>query len=159
MKKKIKTYGAHGYVEWMACLKVGRASLSVNFTGGSITTQGVIPASYTTDNSMIQTMIEHSDEYASGKIRLVRQCDSSEDLVVMSNKRGACPADSQVVTKEADEKASENASESSALKVSGLREAASYLHDHHGIALRKLTTQAAVDAAAEQFGVKFEYSE
>lgn len=68
-----KTYGVYNLIEWHALLRMGKATVKVPFTGGSITTQGITPATYTTEDPIIQFAIERSPEYSSGKIKLVRR--------------------------------------------------------------------------------------
>ncbi|WP_289757107.1 hypothetical protein [Muribaculum intestinale] len=72
MKKAKKTYGVYNLIEWHARLRMGKATVKVAFTGGSITTQGVTPATFTTENPVIQFAIENSPEFHNGKIRVVR---------------------------------------------------------------------------------------
>ncbi len=45
-----KTYGVNGMMEWNAIIPVGRTSVRVHFTGGTVTGYGVSPATFTTDN-------------------------------------------------------------------------------------------------------------
>lgn len=65
-----KTYGVYGMMEWVALIPAGRRVLRVHFTGGSMTGFGVAPATYTTDNAVVQRLIEQSGHYASGRIRI-----------------------------------------------------------------------------------------
>lgn len=67
------TYGVYNLIEWHALLRMGKATIKVIFTGGSITTQGVTPATFTTDNPIIQFAIEKSPEFLNGKIKIVRR--------------------------------------------------------------------------------------
>lgn len=76
MNKKTKTkttYGVYNLIEWYARLRMGKAIIKVAFTGGSITTQGVTPATFTTENPTVQFAIESSPEFTSGKIKVVRR--------------------------------------------------------------------------------------
>lgn len=73
-KEKTKTtYGVYNLIEWHALLRMGKATVKVPFTGGSITTQGVTPATYTTEDPIIQFAIERSPEFTRGKIKIVRR--------------------------------------------------------------------------------------
>lgn len=85
MKKTRKTYGVYNLVEWHALLKVGKATVKVAFIGGSITTQGVTPATFTTDNPIVQIAIEHSAEFAKGKIKLIRTSNLGGDVEIERN--------------------------------------------------------------------------
>lgn len=71
--KSRTTYGVYNLIEWHALLRMGKASVKVPFSGGSITTQGITPATYTTSDPVIQFAIESSPEFKSGKIKVVRR--------------------------------------------------------------------------------------
>lgn len=72
-KKTKTTYGVYNLIEWHARLRMGKTTVKVAFTGGSITTQGVTPATFTTENPVIQFAIENSPEFHNGKIKVVRR--------------------------------------------------------------------------------------
>lgn len=72
MERIKKTYGVEGLVDWTAELKAGKAKLIVNFTGGGMTSFGITPAEYTTDNPIYQAIIENSSEFKRRKIKLLR---------------------------------------------------------------------------------------
>ena len=77
MKAKKKTYGVHGYMEWQALIRCGKATLTVHFSGGSLTGYGVTPAEFTTENPMTQAIIENSDYFKKGKIFLMREVEGT----------------------------------------------------------------------------------
>ena len=77
MKAKKKTYGVHGYMEWQALIRFGKATLTVHFSGGSLTGYGVTPAEFTTENPMTQAIIENSDYFKKGKIFLMREVEGT----------------------------------------------------------------------------------
>lgn len=66
----IKTYAAKGLLECKMSLRIGKAVLTINFTGGSMGGNGVISAKYATGNAAIQTLIEGSAQFQSGKVYL-----------------------------------------------------------------------------------------
>ena len=72
MNAKRKTYGVRGMMEWVAILKCGKFSLKVHFSGGSMTSYGTKPATFTTENPMTQSFIENSEQFKSKKIYIVR---------------------------------------------------------------------------------------
>ena len=72
MNAKRKTYGVRGMMEWAAILKCGKFSLKVHFSGGSMTSYGTKPATFTTENPMTQSFIENSEQFKSKKIYIVR---------------------------------------------------------------------------------------
>lgn len=67
---KRKTYAARGLLDWQIALNVGGAIIRVCFSGGSMGSNGVIPAKYVTDSIVMQRVIEDSDYYKSGRIVL-----------------------------------------------------------------------------------------
>ncbi len=69
-KKTGKTYAVYGLMEWVALLPVGGSVVRIPFTGGSISGYGVKPATFTTDNEVLQRLIENSRHFRSGKIRV-----------------------------------------------------------------------------------------
>ena len=80
-----KTYGVSGLIDWQAQIKAGRASLVVNFTGGGLTSYGVTPAQYVTENILYQKVIENSKEFKSGKIKLLRSIPLNATAEVTSS--------------------------------------------------------------------------
>ena len=77
MKAKKKTYGVQGYMEWQALIRCGKATVTVHFSGGSLTGYGVTPAEFTTENPMTQAIIENSDYFKKGKIFLMREVEGT----------------------------------------------------------------------------------
>lgn len=81
-----KTYGVEGLIDWQTEIKAGRARLALTFTGGGLTSFGVTPAMYTTENILYQSIIENSDQFKRGKIRLVRSVPLSKKPVAKVSK-------------------------------------------------------------------------
>lgn len=63
-----KTYAARGLLDWQLALNVAGAIIRICFSGGSMGSNGVIPAKYVTDNSAIQKIIESHKFFKCGKI-------------------------------------------------------------------------------------------
>ncbi len=61
-------YGAPRYMDWVAQIKVGAATVRVHFTGGALTVYGVTPAQFATTNEVIQKAIEMSAYFKEGRI-------------------------------------------------------------------------------------------
>lgn len=53
-----KKYGIYGKVEMSVLIPVNKAKLRINFQDGIINAQGVVPASFTTSDPVVQTAIE-----------------------------------------------------------------------------------------------------
>lgn len=65
---KLKKYGAIGVMEWQLNLPVGKATVHVEFKGGFENKYGIHPATFMTTDPIVQTVIERSYYFASGKI-------------------------------------------------------------------------------------------
>lgn len=65
-----KTYGAKGLLEFRMTLRAGTAKVRINFTDGSMGSNGVVSAKYVTDNAAIQQLIEGSAHFRRGKVFL-----------------------------------------------------------------------------------------
>ena len=75
----INTYAARGLLDWQMALNVAGAVIRICFSGGSMGSNGVIPARYTTDNEAIQKIIENHPLFKSGKIYLQRSVNTEEE--------------------------------------------------------------------------------
>lgn len=85
MKKKRITYGVYGMMEYQTIIKIGRATLKVLFTDGSITSIGQNPAMYTTSDFLVQRAIENSSEYKKGRIVTVNTFELDEEVRIERN--------------------------------------------------------------------------
>lgn len=78
-KKKIKTYGVRGLMEWVCNIPVGKSHIRIEFTGGVLTSYGNTPAKYVTKDLLQQTIIEHSEFFKKKRIVLLSVVDTDED--------------------------------------------------------------------------------
>lgn len=85
MKKKRITYGVYGMIEYQTIIKIGRATLKVLFTDGSMTAIGQNPAKYTTSDFLVQRAIENSSEFKKGRIQVVDTIELDEDVRIERN--------------------------------------------------------------------------
>lgn len=85
MKKKRITYGVYGMMEYQAIIKIGRATLKVLFTDGSMTSIGQNPAKYTTSDFLTQHAIENSSDFKRGRIQVVNTIEFDEDVRIERN--------------------------------------------------------------------------
>ena len=85
MKKKRITYGVYGMMEYQAIIKIGRATLKVLFTDGSMTAIGQNPAKYTTSDFLVQRAIENSSEFKKGRIQVVDTIELDEEVRIERN--------------------------------------------------------------------------
>lgn len=73
MKLYKKKYGVFGLLEYHAVLPLGGGSVRVDFKHGSISARGIDPATFTTENEVVQQLIEDSDKFKSGRIKLIEK--------------------------------------------------------------------------------------
>lgn len=85
MKKKRITYGVYGMMEYQTIIKIGRATLKVLFTDGSMTAIGQNPAKYTTSDFLAQRAIENSSEFKKGRIQVVDTIELDEEVRIERN--------------------------------------------------------------------------
>lgn len=72
-------------MEYQAVIKVGNKNASINFSDGSMSAMGTNPATYTTDNIIIQNAIEASSDYKRGRIAIVSTIELDEELRIVRN--------------------------------------------------------------------------
>ena len=182
MKKKVITYGVYGMMEYQTVIKMGKSSLKVNFSDGSINSFGQNPAKFTTKNFMIQHAIEHSYDFRRGLIQIINEHELDEEVQISHNPVAIEPefGDDEVkakvedvvsggtdglegtevsdVTEGADAEVSDvtEGAESSATEVefSTNDEAKQYLESQFGVQRSKLRTRADIEKAGMQYGVK-----
>ena len=67
-------------MEYQSIIKIGRATLKVLFTDGSMTAIGQNPAKYTTSDFLVQHAIENSSEFKRGRITVVDTIELDEEV-------------------------------------------------------------------------------
>lgn len=134
--KKIITYEIFGQVERSSYFKVGKALMRVEFKGGSINSAGLVPATFVTDNSLLQKAIENSDAFRSGQIKRGKVEELAE------------PSDAPVGDNE--EKGN------SFPDVTNMQQARTLLMaEPYSLSLSELQTKAAIKKKAEECGILF----
>lgn len=86
MRKRKVTYGVQGMMTYQALIPAGRVNVKLTFEGGSVTASGRRPATFTTDNFMIQQIIENSEDFRKGKIFRYRVLILDENVEIEMNK-------------------------------------------------------------------------
>lgn len=103
---KLKKYGAIGVMEWQLNLPVGKATVHVEFKGGFENKYGILPATFMTTDPIVQTVIERSYYFASGKIKLLDVKDLGlSPMEIAAQKRKA----EEIAKKKAEEAAKKKA--------------------------------------------------
>ncbi len=72
-------YCVDGLIEWLVIIKAGRLDIPVSFTGGHLSGYGVTPAQFVTSDPVLQSAIEESPYFRSGRIRIFRRFDSESN--------------------------------------------------------------------------------
>ena len=72
-------------MEYQALIKIGRATLKVMFTDGSMTSLGQNPAKYTTSDFLVQHAIENSSDFKRGRITVVNTIELDEEVKIERN--------------------------------------------------------------------------
>lgn len=140
-----KTYGAAGYMDWVAQIPAGAAMVKVHFSGGALTQYGVTPAEYVTDNLFIQNVIEKSQYFKDGRIQLL-------NTIQISQKRQESGVKSQ---ERAVEKRDSNEVATTEVTVSCLQDAQEYLQEHFGVPTYKVRSKVSAQAIAGEHGIEF----
>ena len=103
---KLKKYGAIGVMEWQLNLPVGKATVHVEFKGGFENKYGIHPATFMTTDPIVQTVIERSYYFASGKSKLLDVRDLGlSPMEIAAQKRKA----EEIAKKKAEEAAKKKA--------------------------------------------------
>ncbi len=98
--KAMKTYGIHGLLEWHGTIHSKGLTMKLDFTNGSTTAYGVAPATFITKDEITQRIIENSDEFKSGRIKLVRKVELPDEEKKGSDKSASKTAADGTVVKE-----------------------------------------------------------
>lgn len=183
MKKKRITYGVYGMMEYQAIIKVGKATLKVQFTDGSITAYGQNPAQFTTADFIVQHAIENSSDFKRGRIKRVSVIELDEEVHIERNpEKASAPettATAEAGTASANETASattegtadsdEGEAEPAEAEATGEAtmteveftcnaDAKEYLENNFGVKA-SLRTRADIIACGETYGVKISFAE
>lgn len=76
-----KKYGIKNTSECVIRIPVGKTEVVCNFADGNLQSREPIPASYTTNNPIIQHVIENSSMFKGGKIFLMAEYDNGGEEV------------------------------------------------------------------------------
>lgn len=142
---KQKTYGVNGLMEWSPIVTIAKRSITLHFTGGTASGTGIRPATFRTNNAIVQLAIENSYHFKSGRIFIVdeKELDDPQKLVQME-------ADSTQGVND------EHSDDGVTIEVSGLEEAVDYLTARFDDAANaKLNSKKSVLAFAKSKGVIF----
>ena len=140
-------------VEWNYSTQLGERTFKITFTNGTRNNIASMPATYSTKNEIIQYAIEQSEQFQSGRIRIIKEVelDDENNVVVEDSDEGI----GMPVASEAED------NNVMTVKVADKTEAIEYLKENYDSTLTatKLRSNDKFDAVCKEHGVKFEYSE
>lgn len=142
MMREMKTYGVYGLMDWQPIIRVGRAKFCPLFTGGGATAYGQTPAKYATSNEVCQRIIENSDYFKSGHIKLLysNEIEEAKDLEVCAESH-------------------DDGAEYVEKVFPSMGDAASYLADSFGTPKSKLRTRDAIVSAGKAHNVNIKIAD
>ncbi len=148
-------------MEYQALIKIGKATLKVLFTDGSLTAFGQNPAKYTTSDFLVQHAIENSSDFKRGRITVVNSTELDEEVRIERNPAKASAeaeaqsADVQTVNAEASVETPAVEATASPAAEAGAAEATAEEKAAEGeTEVEFATNQEAKDYLAQNFGVK-----
>ena len=140
--REMKTYGVYGLMDWQPIIRVGRAKFCPLFTGGGATAYGQTPAKYATSNEVCQRIIEKSDYFKSGHIKLLysNEIEEAKDLEVCAESH-------------------DDGAEYVEKVFPSMGDAASYVADSFGTPKSKLRTRDAIVSAGKAHNVNIKIAD
>lgn len=138
----MKIYGVYGLMDWQPIIRVGRAKFCPLFTGGGATAYGQTPAKYATSNEVCQRIIENSDYFKSGHIKLLytNEIEEAKDLEVCAESH-------------------DDGAEYVEKVFPSMGDAASYVADSFGTPKSKLRTRDAIVSAGKAHNVNIKIAD
>ena len=139
-------------MEWQLNLKAGKATVHVEFKGGFENKYGIHPATFMTTDPIVQTVIERSYYFASGKIKLLDEKDLGlSPMEIAAQKRKA----EEIAKKKAEVAAKKKAEAEEAAKAKAKAEADAQAGNAQGLAIESPGTVAS-DAASDDADAELE---
>ena len=137
-------------------IKLGRKSMRVNFSDGSVSAMGINPEIFTTENFMVQHAIENSADFKRGLIKRINVIDLDEELSIERPASVAAEAVATPIEAAVEEKAEpeEGANDANVqVEFSCKDDAKDYLEQTFGLVRSKLRTRDDIVAAGKANGV------
>ena len=179
MKKKRITYGVNGMMEYQAIIKIGRATLKVLFSDGSMTAMGENPAHFTTTDFITQHAIENCRDFKRGLIKKLNVIELDEEVHIERNLNADAKKESvenadlknsgeslvqdvsdDVIETTVDESSEKPTADETTENVvtevefNSNQEAKDFLSESYGVKSSAMRTRADIIAAGEANGVK-----
>lgn len=174
MKKKLIKYGILNMMEYHMTVSVGKSKVNVIFTGGSSNAASVVPASFTTDNLMLQIAIQNCRDFKRGLIKIIKTTELDEEVPILRNSREkgdelsgkgdeeptatdflkTQPSQSDVPTA-TDNEPPATGNELKEVKVNVNDDAKEYLETNFGVNRSKLLNRETIQKIAAEHGIVF----
>lgn len=142
-----KKYGIYGKVEMSVLIPVNKAKLRINFQDGIINAQGVVPASFTTSDPVVQTAIENHEMYLKGRIKLVKKYKIGE----VETETSSQPSKSESPAPETPQDGSKTVYED----VKNAQTAKEVLIREFNVPIIELQDKESIKSKAKELGVSF----
>lgn len=144
-------------MEYVSVIKIGsKNSVRIAFTDGTITAMGTNPATFTTDNLMIQHAIMNSADYKRGLIKTVNEIELDAEVKIDKDETKVVEPASEVV---AEEKPEEAKSEVKEMEFANNGDAKEYLETTYGVNPAKLRSREVIESTARNYGIEIRWAQ
>lgn len=157
MSKTLKIYGINGLLEWHGFVNANGVKMKVDFTNGSVTAFGVAPATFGTRNELTQFILENSDMYKSGRIRIVQVIHEEGDEPEPEPKGESQEPGVENREPSAESQEAPEAAEAKVVEVSCNDDAKDYMVENYGVSRSKMRNRDQIEAVAKENGVVFSW--
>ncbi len=156
MKKTNITYEISGIVERSIVINISKATLRINFEGGSINSDGTIPAKYTTGSEAVQNAIEKCPLFKKGAIKRGTEYEI-EDPDEKDEEQGekTDESDNENPFANNNDSTQGNTNPSIFVEVTNVTSAKEILRAKYDVDLAELQNKDAILAKAAELGVEF----
>ncbi len=142
-------------MEYQAVIKIGKATMKVPFSEGSMTAMGVNPAKFTTDNFVVQHAIEQSGDFRRGRIHIVSVIELDEEVKIEGNNNAGNNENHENHGSDAVTQAEQVQQSVNEAKQFGCNDdARDYLEETFGVTRSKLRTRADILQYGQANGVE-----
>ena len=138
-----KKYEVRGMMEWHPEFKVGKTRIKVSFTGGHLCGGASTPAVFETSDPVVQTVIEKSAAFRSGKIRLGAIVESKDPEIPNRNNG----------SKDADIPPDPSPVKEFVLEYDDIEEVYDFLQHQKGVPLERLCSPDSCQTEAKRLGI------
>lgn len=139
---------------------VGRARIQVSFTGGHLGDGCSTPAKYTTSDPVVQKVIENSEHFRNGRIRVGAVYEepapkpSYSKPAIQKTAAKESPKETPASQKSAQQSLFDTDEGLTAMEFESYVAAGLYLQDHENVDKKLLLEDESIDAEARKRGIK-----